>query len=248
MEKAEEIATNLANRSFSHSLITIGNILSNHINFANIACDTINTDPFAYIAINWYLSDKFYGIMIDTGISKYFIAGYGQLMAYTRDIKDTTINISKVGAIYVQFGIGSILSIGSVLIQTLIGHIKFHIVKADTLFLLCLAKMDRLGIYFNNIDNSLVMKNIRIPVICRFNHPFLLWESSLNSFITQSFDYNPYYLTKTEQRQLHRRFGHPSAMKLHLLLERSGHEVNKPIFDRLTKYYSLCQKHGKSPG
>ena len=186
--------------------------------------------------------------MIDTGAFKHSIAGYGQFMAFTRDIKDTTINISKAGTIHVQFRIGLILSMGSVLIQTPIGHIEFHIVKADTPFLLCLADMDRLGVYFNNIDNSLVMKSTRIPVIRRFDHPFLLWESSLNSFITQSFDHNPCYLTETELRQLHRRFGHPSAMKLRLLLERSGHEVNKPALDRLTKYCSLCQKHGKSPG
>ena len=137
---------------------------------------------------------------------------------------------------------------GSILIQTPIGHIGFLIVKADTPFLLCFIDMDRLGVYFNNIDNSLVIKSTRIPVIRRFDHPFLLWESSLNSFITQFFDCNPYYLTETELRQLHRRFGHLSAMKLSLLLERSRHEINKPTLDQLTKYYSLCQKHGKSLG
>ena len=52
---------------------------------------------------------------------------------------------------------------------------------------------------------------------------------------------------EAELRQLHRRFGHPSAMKLRLL-EQSGHEINKPALDRLTKYCSLYQKHGKSPG
>ena len=135
----------------------------------------------------------------------------------------------------------------SILIQTPIGHIKFHIVKADTLFLLCLTDMDWLGVYFNNINNLLVMKSKRIPVIRQFDHPFLLWESCLNSFITQSFDHNPCYLTKTELRQLHKHFGHPCAMKLRILLERSGQEVNKPVLDRFTKYCSLCQKHGKSP-
>ena len=219
VEKAEEMATTLADRSFSHSLFTIGKVSP------NATCNTIDSDPFAYIATDRYSSDKFYGIMIDTGASKHSTAGYGQYMAYTRDIKDTTIDISKADAIHVQFGIGSISSMGSVIIQTPIGHIEFHIVKADTPFLLCLADMDRLGVYFNNIDNSLVMKSTRIPVIRRFDHPFLLWESSLNSFITQSFAHNPCYLTETELRQLHRRFGHPSAMKLWLLLERSGHEV-----------------------
>lgn len=43
--------------------------------------------------------------MINTGIFKHSIAGYGQFMAYTRDIKYATINISKTDAIHVQFGI-----------------------------------------------------------------------------------------------------------------------------------------------
>ncbi len=248
MEKAEEMATNLTERSFSHSLITIGNVSPNHISLAHATCDMSDTNLIAYSAIDQYSFDKFYGIMIDTGASKHFTAGYGQFMTYTRDIKDTTIDIAKAGAIHVQLGIGSISSMGSVLIQTTIGHIKFHIVKADTPFFLCLADMDQLGVYFNNIDNSLVMKSTSILVIRRFDHPFLLWESSLNSFIIQSFDRNPCYLTETELRQLYRRFGHPSAMKLHLLFERSRHEVNKLTLDRLTKYCSLCQKHGKSPG
>ena len=37
-------------------------------------------------------------------------------------------------------------------------------------------------------------------------------------------------------------------MKLRLLFEQSGHEINISTLDRLTKYGSLCQKHGKSPG
>ena len=84
--------------------------------------------------------------MIDTGASKHSIASYRLFMDYTRDIKYTIIDISKAGAIYVQFGIGSILSLGSVLIQTPIGYIKFYIVKADTSFLLCLADIDWLGV------------------------------------------------------------------------------------------------------
>lgn len=88
------MAINLANRSFSHSLITIGNVSSNYINSANIAFDTIDKNLFAYIAIDQYLYNKFYRIMIDTGIFKYSIAEYGQFMAYRRDIKYMTIDIS----------------------------------------------------------------------------------------------------------------------------------------------------------
>ncbi len=123
VEKAEEMATNLADRSFSHSFITIGNVSPNHISLANAACDMSDTNLFAYIATDQYSFDKFYRIMIDTGASKHSSADYGQLMTYTRDIKDTTIDIAKASAIHVQFGIGLISSMGSVLIQTPIGHI-----------------------------------------------------------------------------------------------------------------------------
>ena len=101
VQKAKEMTTNLADRSFSHSLITIGNVLHNYINSANAACDTIDTNPFAYIATDWYLSDKSYGIMIDIGASKHSTVGYGQFMTYTRDIKYITIDISKAGVIHV---------------------------------------------------------------------------------------------------------------------------------------------------
>jgi hypothetical protein len=44
----------------------------------------------------------------------------------------------------VQFGIESTSLIGLVKVTTLIGIIKFYIVKVDTPFLLCLADMDYL--------------------------------------------------------------------------------------------------------
>lgn len=169
-------------------------------------------------------------------------------MAYTRDIKDMTIHISKAGIIHVQFDIRWMSSIGSVIIPISIGQIEIHSVLADTLFLLFFTNMDWLGIYFNNIDNSLVMKNTLIPVIWCFNHLFMLGESSLNFFITQCFNHNSCYLTETKLNKLHRRFGHPIAMKLCLLLEQSGHKVYKSALNQLTKYCFLCKKYGKSLG
>jgi hypothetical protein len=66
---------------------------------------------------------------------------------------------------------------------------------------------------------------------------------------TCSFDYNLCYLTNTEIRRLHRRFGHPSAEKLHRVLKRSGHDdVDRQVINHLTKYCSFCQKYGRSPG
>jgi len=56
----------------------------------------------------------------------------------------------------VQFGIGTTSSIGLTIVDTPISQVQFHIVKSDTPFLLSLADMDHLGVYFNNLTNSLV--------------------------------------------------------------------------------------------
>jgi hypothetical protein len=69
----------------------------------------------------------------------------------------------------------------------------------------------------------------------------------MQTYIDQSFDLNPCYLTETELRQLHRRFDHSSTRKLHDLLERVGHEVEKSVLKKLTKFCTFCQKHEKSP-
>lgn len=151
------MANNFANRSFNHFPIIISNVLFNHISFINATYITIDSNFFAYIAKNWYLSDKFYRIMIKIDVSKHFIASYGQFMTYIRDIKDKTINIAKTSSIYVLFDIGSISFIESIIIQIFIGHIEFHIVKTNTLFLLYLTNLDWLGVYFININNSLII-------------------------------------------------------------------------------------------
>jgi hypothetical protein len=54
------------------------------------------------------------------------------------------INTTQTGAVNVQFSISLTILIKSVAVKTLINLVNFHIVKVDTLFLLCLADMDRL--------------------------------------------------------------------------------------------------------
>ena len=246
LSHAKVQTTDLANQSFSHSLHGAAPKPA-----PKPASDDDRIDdriPFAYIVTNRYTSNKFFGIMIDMGASIHSTAGYGQFLAYQKYSPDTSIDTSTKGAINVQFGIGFISSMGSAIISTPIGSVKFHVVQADTLFLLCLADLDHLNVYYNNVTNSLVMKDRTISVIRRFGHPWLLWKSSLDAYITDSLDENPCLLTDTELRYLHRRFGHPSAARLRLLLEQLGHEINKQTLDKLTKYCSYCQKHGKSPG
>ncbi len=91
--------------------------------------------------------------------------------------------------------------------------IEFHVIKVDTLFLLSLADMNRLKVYFNNVENLLINTIKILSIIRRFDHDFLLWKNShsLHSYIIQSFNSNFCYLTVVELRQLHRRFEHSSA-------------------------------------
>jgi hypothetical protein len=136
-----------------------------------------------------------------------------------------------------------------VTLQSPIGRIQFYIVQADTLFLLCLADIDSLQVYYNNIKNTLVTSTLEVPVVRRFGHPFLLWNTSLQTDLVESFDTNPCYLTDVELRRLHRRFGHPSVERLQKLLNEAGHtDVDKNAIGQLTKFCHYCQKYSRSPG
>ena len=167
LQNAEMMIINLNQRVFKHGLEIISiEFLTFHESEAS--------NPFAYVVSDRYTSDEFYEIMIDTNASKYSTVGYGQYLAYKAINDDATINSTKAGAIYVQFEIGSISSIKSIDIAIPIDRVEFHIVKADTSFLLCLADLDRLKVYFNNVQNTLVSENKAFSVIRRFGHPFLL--------------------------------------------------------------------------
>jgi hypothetical protein len=104
--------------------------------------------------------------MIDTGASKLSTVGWGQYQAYKGTIdNNTVIDESTAGAVNVQFGIGSTSSVGSITVYSPVGTVAFHVVKADTPFLLSLADMDSLKVYYNNLKNVLVTPTSTIPVI-----------------------------------------------------------------------------------
>ena len=111
--------------------------------------------------------------MIDTEISRYSTTDYEQFLAYNKII-ETVINLVKTEAIHVQFDMKSISFIKFIIITTSIDQIKFHVVKIDTFFLLCLVDLDRLNVYYNNINDILIQKKSITFVIRRFEHFFLL--------------------------------------------------------------------------
>jgi hypothetical protein len=89
-------------------------------------------------------------------------------------------------------------SIGTVEVNSLIGKVHFHVVHANTPFLLCLADMDSLQVYYNNLKDIIITCTGAVQVVQRFGYPFLLWNSALQLYLAESFDTNPCYLTDIE--------------------------------------------------
>ena len=134
LDNVTAIALKLANRAYSHAVTTIN---------TTIDVFPTNTDLFVYNITLHYTSIKFIGIIINTKASKYFTVGYSQFFILQK-INKVQLNESIRGTVSVQFGIGSISSISSIKVTTLIGIIEFYVVKVNTPFLLYLADMDNL--------------------------------------------------------------------------------------------------------
>jgi hypothetical protein len=228
--------------------LTISDLIEIGLNVLIHTCMK-NIDLFTYMIIDRYTSAVFYDIMIDSRASVQSIVDYEQYLAFIKNIS-IDLNHTKTETVNVQLKIESTFSLESITIDISIELMKFHVIKTDTSFLLSLADMNRLKVYFNNVENILFMiiKNRDLSIIKRFDHDFLLWKNSyfLHSYIVQSFNFNLCYLTDVELRQLHRRFDHSFIMKLHDLLKRFDHEVKKSVLKKLTKFCTFCQKYAKS--
>ena len=149
LQHAKIMIINFNQRVFEHELGIIESLNKFH--------DFETSDSFAYVISDRYISNEFYEIMIDTDVFKYSTVDYEQYLVY-KAIYDVNIDFFKTEAIYVQFDIGFISFIKSIIIAIFIDQVEFHIVKTDTPFLLCLVDLDRFKVYFNNVENILVSK------------------------------------------------------------------------------------------
>lgn len=210
----------------------------------------VELKPMSVFVADTYHSERFYGIMIDTGAAYLSSAGMNQLLALQKQ-QVAELDTSKANTARFKYGKGRAYSKGTVTLHTPIGVVAFHVVDADCPFLLSLADMDRLGYYLNNVQNLMVGKTNH-PIIRLNGHAFMTWGNSLSVFCTEAFatdeDTPPEsQLTEVQLKQLHRRFGHPSAARLGRLLERSGRIFNREQVEQLTRFCITCQKHGRGP-
>ncbi|RAL58014.1 hypothetical protein DID88_006780 [Monilinia fructigena] len=151
----KEVAMNLFNRSYMYA------ILGPKVDHEKIAFSTTYANSF----YSRYSKKEFQGIVIDTGASKWSTVGYGKYQAYKENVDNIEMDTTRAGVAKVAFGIGKTESIGSIRITLPLGNVEFHVVTAETPFLLSLQDMDRLGVYYNNIKNSLISRTEKYPVL-----------------------------------------------------------------------------------
>ena len=210
--------------------------------------------PYAYTSStsSKYDDTEFKGLLIDSGAATRSTGDIGQLKVLQKIDDTIQLNQSTAGSANFVFDIESTDSIESINISTSIGSITFHIISVNTPFLLCLADLDKSGAFFNNVTNKVIQQHQKPsrshPVFRRYGHAFLLWNILIYAFISESIIQHLCFLTETEIRRLHRRFGHLSVQRLYQILDRAGHEMNQRIIQRLTKYCHHCQKHGRFSG
>jgi hypothetical protein len=189
--------TDLVNRSFSHYLIDFHTDMNdqslNHQNFVHLQISlkkesstlhtnmkNTNFDSFANVLISdRYISETFYEVIIDSSASTKSTAEYDQYLVFKKHKIDFSIdqNVIKTETINIQFDIESARSIKSLIIDISFEVVKFHMIKTNISFLLNLADINRLKIYFNNVKNILMMiaqlEKSFLSVIRRFDHEFL---------------------------------------------------------------------------
>ena len=185
----------------------------------------------------------FNGLLVDTGANKLSTAGKAQYDAYCA-LTGRGAPLTPSSATC-AFGMGATEALGAALVSFPVGDLvlktSFHVVDADTPFLLCLADMDRLGLVYDNLEDRLIhaASGNSAPITRVNGHPFLQWSP-----ITQCL------LTETEIRRLHKRFGHPHADKLYHLLRRAEVDVPPELrkaLDDISGACEACQRNAQAP-
>ena len=133
----------LVDNAFKHQITSADNIVP-----------LINLMPYSFttssnIRCN---NSEFKRLLIDPSTDTRSIDGVSQLKALQR-ILFVELDKTSAGSANFVFKIGSTLSIGIVNLNTLLRIIVFYTIQVNTLFLLCLADIDKLGAFFNNLTN-----------------------------------------------------------------------------------------------
>lgn len=198
----------LADGAFIHMITSIDNT---HVEDSS---EGHNEDTEQYLNA-CYSESKWHGLLIDIGAARRSTVGFKQYQAF-QELFGNALDTTDKYKVDIRFGIGTTTTIGAIHVETPMGAVDFYVAHADTPFLLSLADMDRLQIYYNSVKDVIISSIMgeNWPVIRAYGHAWLLWDQHLITLVTESFNCNPCYLTDVELRRLHKRFGHPSVERL----------------------------------
>jgi hypothetical protein len=158
------MSTELANKACAHLLTTptdaIDTATEAYAHLLTTPTDATEANLFVYsmTAKSRYTSTVFIGIIVDTDAFKKSTTSYKQFQALQHVNQTIRLNTLTKGQVSIQFGIGIASSIGTVKVNSPIGKVHFYVVHANTLFLLCLADINNLQVYYNNLKNIIITR------------------------------------------------------------------------------------------
>ncbi len=147
----------LADKTFRHRLIFTNNI-------------TVSSNSISYsynvFTTSKYDDREFKNILIDHDAVDHSFEDIEQFTTLQR-ISNTFLILNKKRIISFRFDIDEISFIDTIDLKIFVDVITFHIVFVHTSFLLCLADMNRLRLYFNNLTNMLIEERSINKVLSR---------------------------------------------------------------------------------
>jgi len=102
--------------------------------------------------------------MSDTGAAGISTAEIHQVQIL-QHITNAVIDTLTAGQHNVRFGAENATLIRTVTVETPIDSIDFQVLPTSTPFLLSLQNMDAKGVQFDNVNNVLIQRNHKIPII-----------------------------------------------------------------------------------
>jgi hypothetical protein len=168
------IITMLADKTFRHRLIFMNNI-------------TVSSNSISYsynvFTTSRYDDREFKNILIDHDAADHSFEDIEQFTILQR-ISNTFLILNKKRIISFRFDIDEISFIDTVDLKIFVDVITFHIVFVHTSFLLCLADMNRLRLYFNNLTNMLIEERSINKVLFR-KELYAIHSNQIKRFQTQ---------------------------------------------------------------
>jgi hypothetical protein len=123
-----------------------------------------------FVFYSRYDGNIFQGIMPDTGAAGISTADKPQVKALQLKFPDVTMDSSTAGHKMKFSNNPESTFLGTIAVKTPFRTIHFAVMPINTPFLLCLADINRCGVYLNNINNILMHNGKKYPLVRKWEY------------------------------------------------------------------------------